>query len=105
MRYSTMKVLYVDYDEGAIGQSVTIAYNQMKGPGLPTLLQRSPAEYPTEQEVQEDVCKGEYWGAIIPAQMHPLLYNIHTHLDFRQLNQTAHSLFVSLSTDTFFEKD
>ncbi|KAL4924184.1 SNG1 family protein [Aspergillus undulatus] len=64
MRYSTMKVLYVDYDEGAIGQSVTIAYNQMKGPGLPTLLQRSPAEYPTEQEVQEDVCKGEYWGAI-----------------------------------------
>ncbi|KAI9372363.1 hypothetical protein BJX61DRAFT_451920 [Aspergillus egyptiacus] len=63
-RYSTMKVLYVDYDEAAVGQSVNLAYEQMKGPRLPTLQQRSPQEYPTERDVEQAVCKEGYWGAI-----------------------------------------
>jgi hypothetical protein len=63
-RYSALKFLYVDYDGGAIGQSVTAAYSQMQGPEFPTLHQPSPDEYPTPQHVQEAVCKGGYWGAI-----------------------------------------
>ncbi|KAL3451207.1 hypothetical protein BJX65DRAFT_293762 [Aspergillus insuetus] len=63
-RYSALKFLYVDYDGGAIGQSVTAAYSQMQGPEFPALHQHSPDEYPTPQDVQEAVCKGGYWGAI-----------------------------------------
>ncbi|KAL3430077.1 hypothetical protein BDV09DRAFT_30577 [Aspergillus tetrazonus] len=64
LRYSTMKVLYVDYDGGAVGQSVTTAYTKIQGPGFPTVHQHTQEEYPTEQDIQEAVCKGDYWGAI-----------------------------------------
>ncbi|KAL3483675.1 hypothetical protein BJX62DRAFT_219849 [Aspergillus germanicus] len=63
-RYSALKFLYVDYDDGVVGQSVTAAYSQVQGPEFPTLHQHSPDEYPTRQDVQEAVCKGGYWGAI-----------------------------------------
>ncbi|KAL4980951.1 hypothetical protein BDW66DRAFT_123571 [Aspergillus desertorum] len=46
LRYSTMKLLYVDYDGGAIGQCVTTAYNQLKGPQFPTLHQHDQEDYP-----------------------------------------------------------
>ncbi|RDW74558.1 SNG1 family protein [Aspergillus mulundensis] len=63
-RFSTMKMLYVDYDGGVVGQSVTVAYDQMRGPGFPSLHEHSQEEYPTRQDIQEAVCKGDYWGAI-----------------------------------------
>lgn len=63
-RGSSMKVLYVDYDEGPIGESVTTAYDAMKGPSLPTLIRHSQQDYPTEQDLQQAVCSGGYWGAI-----------------------------------------
>ncbi|KAL4938721.1 hypothetical protein BDV06DRAFT_231574 [Aspergillus oleicola] len=64
LRWSTMKVLYIDYDEDAIGQSVMTAYDQMKGPSLPTVHQHLPDEFPTQQNVKDAVCRGDYWGAI-----------------------------------------
>ncbi|KAL4771570.1 hypothetical protein BDW60DRAFT_207935 [Aspergillus nidulans var. acristatus] len=64
LRYSTMKVLYVDYDGGVVGQSVTTAYTQIQGLEFPTVHQHTQEEYPTEQDIQEAVCKGDYWGAI-----------------------------------------
>ncbi|KAE8160607.1 hypothetical protein BDV40DRAFT_313729 [Aspergillus tamarii] len=51
IRFSTMKLLFVDYDQDVIGQSVMTAYDQMKGPSFPT-------------DVRNAVCKGHYWGAI-----------------------------------------
>ncbi|KAB8199079.1 hypothetical protein BDV34DRAFT_218348 [Aspergillus parasiticus] len=51
IRYSSMKLLFVDYDQDVIGQSVMTAYDQMKGPSFPT-------------DVRNAVCKGHYWGAI-----------------------------------------
>jgi hypothetical protein len=63
-RYSALKFLFVDYDDGVVGQSVTAAYTQVQGPEFPTLHQHSPDAYPTPQDVQEAVCKGGYWGAI-----------------------------------------
>ncbi|KAL4757337.1 SNG1 family protein [Aspergillus foveolatus] len=64
LRYNSMKVLYVDYDGGAVGQSVTTAYTQIQGPEFPTVHQHTQEEYPTKQDIQEAVCKGGYWGAI-----------------------------------------
>ncbi|KAL4734838.1 hypothetical protein BDV11DRAFT_197346 [Aspergillus similis] len=49
-----MKVLYVNYDGGAVGQSVTTTYTQMKGPKFPTVYQHTQEEYPTEQDIQEE---------------------------------------------------
>jgi hypothetical protein len=63
-RYSALKFLFVDYDDGVVGQSVAAAYTQVQGPEFPTLHQHSPDEYPTPQGLQEAVCKGGYWGAI-----------------------------------------
>ncbi|RAQ49961.1 nitrosoguanidine resistance protein SNG1 [Aspergillus flavus] len=64
LRYSTMKLLFVDYDQDVIGQSVMTAYDQMKGPSFPTVQRHPITEYPTEQDVRNAVCKGHYWGAI-----------------------------------------
>jgi hypothetical protein len=57
LRYSTMKVLYVDYDGGAVGQSVTTAYTMIQCPGFPTIHQHTQEEYPTEQDIQEATAK------------------------------------------------
>ncbi|PLB47654.1 putative nitrosoguanidine resistance protein SNG1 [Aspergillus steynii IBT 23096] len=52
-RYSAMHVLYVDYDQGAIGQSVLAAYNTMQSPAVVTLEQHPVSEYPTEREIEQ----------------------------------------------------
>ncbi|CAI7637654.1 unnamed protein product [Penicillium crustosum] len=63
-RYSSMKLLYVDYDQGSVGKSVMMAYNALKGPSIPTLIQHTQQDYPTERHIQKAVCRGDYWGAI-----------------------------------------
>ncbi|KAH8430256.1 SNG1 family protein [Aspergillus melleus] len=63
-RYSAMHVLYVDYDQGAIGESVLAAYSTMQSPAVVTLEQHPVSEYPTEREIEQAVCKSKYWGAI-----------------------------------------
>ncbi|KAE8371910.1 hypothetical protein BDV26DRAFT_286390 [Aspergillus bertholletiae] len=52
IRYSTMKLLFVDYDQGVIGQSVMTAYALMQGASFPTVQRHSITEYPTEKDVQ-----------------------------------------------------
>ena len=39
----------------------------MKGPSLPTLVQHLQQDYPTQQDLQQAVCGGGYWGAIYAA--------------------------------------
>ncbi|KGO53367.1 protein of unknown function DUF3533 [Penicillium expansum] len=63
-RYHNFNLLYVDYDGSIIGKSVTDAYQQLRGHGFPTLLSESPNEYAQPKDIQEAVCRGEYWGAI-----------------------------------------
>ncbi|OQD77444.1 hypothetical protein PENDEC_c002G03995 [Penicillium decumbens] len=41
-RAHALKILYVDYAGGIIGQSVRDAYEAMRGPTFPTLEQASP---------------------------------------------------------------
>ncbi|KAE8340255.1 hypothetical protein BDV24DRAFT_164466 [Aspergillus arachidicola] len=57
IRYSSMKLLFVDYDQDVIGQSVMTAYDQMKGPSFPTVQRHPITEDPTEQDVRNAVCK------------------------------------------------
>ncbi|CAG8201382.1 unnamed protein product [Penicillium salamii] len=63
-RYSSMKLLYVDYDQGSVGESVMAAYNALKGPSFPTLIQQNQQIYPTQKHIHQAICSGEYWGAV-----------------------------------------
>ncbi|KIY00939.1 uncharacterized protein Z520_03605 [Fonsecaea multimorphosa CBS 102226] len=57
-----LSVVFVDYDQGLIGQSVQAAYNKLKGDDFPTLYARSPAEYPTPGSIRHGVCKTDFWA-------------------------------------------
>ncbi|KAE9974518.1 hypothetical protein EG328_003788 [Venturia inaequalis] len=59
-----MKVLYVDYDGGAIGTSIRNAYSMLRGPGYLTLIERSASDYPTPKDLRYEVCQIRYWGAV-----------------------------------------
>ncbi|CAI7653245.1 unnamed protein product [Penicillium bialowiezense] len=63
-RMQALKMLFVDYDGGIVGESVKDAYIQLASPGFPTVIEHSPIEFPTPKEIREAVCKGHYWGAI-----------------------------------------
>lgn len=63
-RISSMNVLFVDYDQGVIGESVAAAYSQMQGDSFPTLRQHPPSEYPSQYSIRQAVCEGHFWGAI-----------------------------------------
>ncbi|PLB54960.1 hypothetical protein P170DRAFT_470388 [Aspergillus steynii IBT 23096] len=64
LRISKMEILFVDFDQDVIGNSVTAAYQGLEGAGFPTLRQHPAAEYPTITSVRQAVCRGPYWGAI-----------------------------------------
>ncbi|QDS68835.1 hypothetical protein FKW77_007041 [Venturia effusa] len=59
-----MKILYVDYDGGAIGSSIRNAYATLQAPGYPTLIEHSASQYPTPQDIRHEVCRTKYWGAV-----------------------------------------
>ncbi|KFY25217.1 hypothetical protein V493_04756 [Pseudogymnoascus sp. VKM F-4281 (FW-2241)] len=64
-RVSAINILAVDYDQGVIGESLIAAYSKLQGEGFPTLQFHSPSEYATIDDVQNAVCKGDYWAAIV----------------------------------------
>lgn len=59
-----MKVLYVDYDGGAIGSSIRNAYRTLQSTSYPTLVEHSVSDYPTPQDLRNEVCQARYWGAV-----------------------------------------
>ncbi|KAJ5950440.1 uncharacterized protein N7479_008853 [Penicillium vulpinum] len=63
-RYHNFNLLYVDYDGGIIGKSLSDAYRQLQGDGFPTVLSGPSNEYPQVEDIREAVCRGDYWGAI-----------------------------------------
>jgi hypothetical protein len=63
-RHASFHVVAVDYDGGVVGQAVQAAYEQLRGPGFFTLVQRSPTEYPTQEDVYRAVWEGDYWASI-----------------------------------------
>ena len=59
-----INVLYIDYDGGAIGTAVREAYQKLKSPGFPTLIEHSISEYPQPGLTVEAVCNIKYWAAL-----------------------------------------
>jgi hypothetical protein len=66
-RTHDMRVLWVDYDGGAIGDAVRDAYGSLQSRNFPTLLERPAAEFPSETDLREVVCNAEYWAALYTA--------------------------------------
>ncbi len=59
-----LNILFVDYDNGAIGQSINLAYNSLKGNTFPTIQQQPATQFPTPSALREAICKGNYWAAL-----------------------------------------
>ncbi|KAJ5228029.1 hypothetical protein N7489_008737 [Penicillium chrysogenum] len=52
-RYHNFNVLYVDYDGGIIGKSVSDAYHQLRADEFPTLLSEPSNKYPQPEDIRE----------------------------------------------------
>ncbi|EHL02837.1 putative Nitrosoguanidine resistance protein SNG1 [Glarea lozoyensis 74030] len=63
-RVHNIEILFVDYDGGAVGNSFQQAYQTLKGPSFPTLIQRTPTEYPSAINQIHHVCNVDYWASI-----------------------------------------
>ncbi|RDH31255.1 hypothetical protein BDQ94DRAFT_160825 [Aspergillus welwitschiae] len=63
-RSHALKILYVDFDGGIIGQSVLDAYQDLRGLSFPTVESVSQSVYSSPLEVKKAVCDGDFWGAI-----------------------------------------
>jgi Protein of unknown function (DUF3533) len=62
-RVEKLNVVFVDYDGGVVGTAIRSAYSSLKGPGFPTLIEKTPAEYASQQALRDSVCHIDYWGA------------------------------------------
>ncbi|KAL0942723.1 nitrosoguanidine resistance protein [Colletotrichum truncatum] len=63
-RSHALKILAVDFDEGAIGAAVATASRSLQAPNFPTIEFGSASKYATTESVKNAVCKGDYWAAI-----------------------------------------
>jgi hypothetical protein len=59
-----LHVIFVDYDGGLLGDAIRNAYNSLQGNGFPTLIERKPSEFPTQEVLRNEVCKTHFWAAI-----------------------------------------
>ncbi|OJJ95945.1 hypothetical protein ASPACDRAFT_1891364 [Aspergillus aculeatus ATCC 16872] len=59
-----LNVVFVDYDGGVIGEAVRAAYEQLQGPGFPTLTEHATAQYPQSDAIIAAVCHIDYWGGL-----------------------------------------
>ncbi|KAH8553847.1 hypothetical protein BGW37DRAFT_235119 [Umbelopsis sp. PMI_123] len=65
--FKGMNLLYVDYGEDIISQSVPNAYETPKGANFLTMHAASFVDcYPNPQDVRNLGCHGNYWGLYIP---------------------------------------
>ncbi|KAE8378163.1 hypothetical protein BDV26DRAFT_292514 [Aspergillus bertholletiae] len=59
-----LQVVFVDYDGGAVGSAVRAAYQQLQGPGFPTLSEQPVSAYPQPSSILTAVCNIAYWGGL-----------------------------------------
>ena len=62
-----ISIVYVDYDGGIIGQSVRDASHTLQSRGFPTLIERSPVEFPSPVDIRSAVCNIHFWAAVYTA--------------------------------------
>jgi Protein of unknown function (DUF3533) len=59
-----LRVLFVDYDGGAIGASFRDAYKSLQGDSFPTLIERTGSDFPDSSDLRNEVCDTRYWAAL-----------------------------------------
>ncbi|KAK3996210.1 hypothetical protein QBC44DRAFT_232257 [Cladorrhinum sp. PSN332] len=59
-----LKILFVDYDGGAIGDAVREAYTALRGKSFPSLIERSSTDHPATTDLWRAVCHADYWAAL-----------------------------------------
>jgi hypothetical protein len=59
-----LKIIFVDYDGGMIGESIRNSYNTQKGESFPTLTEEPASDYPTSIDLVEAVCNTHSWAAL-----------------------------------------
>ncbi|KAL2126707.1 hypothetical protein VTI74DRAFT_378 [Chaetomium olivicolor] len=57
-------IVLVDYDGGAIGHAVRAAYASLQGQSFPSLIERSPSDFPSTAELWDAVCQTQYSSAL-----------------------------------------
>ena len=64
-----LQIVLVDYDGGgAIGRAVRAAYASLQGPNFPSLIEQSPANFPSTADLRDAVCQRQYWAALYVTQ-------------------------------------
>ena len=63
-RYHNFKVLFIDFDSGVVGQALHKAYQQLKGPSFPSLIEMTTKQYPAPEAVLAAVRYGGWWAAV-----------------------------------------
>lgn len=59
-----INILFVDYDNGAIGDAVRGAYSKLASTGFPTLMERPTQSYPDADSIDGAICDIDYWAAL-----------------------------------------
>ncbi|ERT00430.1 hypothetical protein HMPREF1624_03801 [Sporothrix schenckii ATCC 58251] len=63
-----LTILFVDYDQGAIGRAVRTAYASLASDSFPTLVEQPPSAYPAPAaDLATAVCATDYWAALYVA--------------------------------------
>ncbi|KAK4149659.1 hypothetical protein C8A00DRAFT_46763 [Chaetomidium leptoderma] len=57
-------IVLVDYDGGAIGRAIRAAYASLQGRSFPSLIERTPSDFPSTGELWEAVCQTQYSAAL-----------------------------------------
>ena len=63
-----LHILFVDYDGGAIGRAVRVAYTSLQGPNFPSLIERAPSDFPSIPDLWGAVCQTQYEAALYVTQ-------------------------------------
>lgn len=59
-----IKIVFVDYDGGAVGAALRAAYATLQGLGFPSLVEASPAALSSPASLGRAVCRADYWAAL-----------------------------------------
>ena len=62
-RYHKFQILFVDYDQGVIGNAVWEAFQKLKAPSFPTLVRGNASQYPSIDNLVRDVKDTTHWAA------------------------------------------
>jgi len=59
-----LNIVFVDYDNGPIGEAVRTAYRALQRDTFPTLIERPAADFPSPPDLESSVCSIDYWAAL-----------------------------------------